>query len=422
MSIKSICMAGVNHKSTPFEIRECLAMDDAGCGRFLSLMQNSNNIQEAIVVSTCNRTELYVVSDETEDISNGYLPTAMLHFARLNDWHAEQYFYQAQGLDAVDHLFRVAAGLDSMVLGENQIIGQLRNAYSRSVKRGMVDTMFHKLFHQAFRVGKRIRTETKINEGSSSIGSVTVDLVNELMPDSLDKNVLIIGAGEMAQATLLNLQKLGKHRVKIANRTLGKAQDLAQKFSAEAVPFSALRDALKEADLVICSTGSKTPVVTSAMVRDIMVQRDIPLYMIDIAMPRNIDKSAGVLSNVYLYDLDGLKNMVEQNIQMRTAEIPKAESIIHNEIESFVSWHAKLDVTPTIKQLQQHFENIRQREMKRNSKFFEKESWEQIDKFSRSLLNKILHAPMMCLRQCSGASEACRRCTVKEVFGLDGSQ
>jgi len=416
----SIHLTGINYKKAPLDIRERLSFNEDDCKRFLSHISQENGIEEAVILSTCNRTELYVVADHSAALSNGKLTHALTRFVGLQDSHTDEYFYRARDFDAVEHLFKVAAGLDSMVLGEDQILGQVRDAYSMAVEAKTAGRFFHKIFHQSFRVGKRSRSETKISWGASSIGSVAVELALKIFSDFSEKYVLMVGAGEIAQVTLMNLQKRGIKRLTIANRTLERAQKLAKKFDAEAIPFEMLKEGVKQADMVICSTASRDAIISTEFIKEIMGQRkNRPLFLIDIAVPRDIEKDVKELYNVFLYDIDDLKNIVSKNLKKREQEIPKVMAIIQEELNDFISWYKGLDVLPTIKQLQQHFEQIRQREVEKNRKYFAKEDWEQIDKFSRSLLKKFLHSPMVRLHECKDASELCGKCTIREVFGLD---
>lgn len=415
-----IILTGLNHKTTPVEIREKLAFDDDGCRRLLSQLHNNEGIHEAAVLSTCNRTELYVVCERSKPWRNGGLAGVLTDFAACPYEQFDHFFYKAQNEEAVEHLCRVAAGIDSLVIGEDQILGQVRHAYTIAVSEKRAGTLLHRIFHQAFRVGKRSRSETKIGSGTASIGSVAVDLAGKIFSNLSDKNVLLIGAGEIAQVTLMNLKSGGIRHLYITNRTYSKAAELAREFGGLAVPFDRLEEALGKADVVIGSTASKNAIISSNTIKNAMLKRrNRPLFLIDIAVPGDIDRSAKDLYNVFLYDIDDLKQIVDHNLKLREREIPLVEKIIAEELDNFRTWQKSNAVLPTIKELQVHIENIRKREVERNQKFFLQEDWEQIDKFSKSLLQKILHSPMVRLHACRDTQEICGRCTIREVFGLD---
>ena len=416
----SIYLTGINYKKAPLDIRERFSFDDNECRNLLAHIYKQPGVEEAVILSTCNRTEFYIVANNTSSVANGSMSHILAQYLDFQDANAAgNYFYKSRDFEAVEHLFKVAAGLDSMVLGEDQILGQVRNAYSLAVEAKTAGRFLHKTFHQSFRVGKRSRNETRISWGAASIGSVAVELAQKIFSD-FDKNVLMVGAGEIAQVTLMNLQKRGIHRLSIANRTLAKAQKLARQFSAAAIPFSELNSGIEQADMVICSTASREPIISTEMIREIMAHRNNrPLFLIDIAVPRDIETEVRDLYNVFLYDIDDLKSIVSKNLRKREQEIPKVMHIIREEMHEYVNWYKSLDVLPTIKQLQQHFEEIRQREIQKNRKHFAPEDWEQMDKFSKSLLKKFLHSPMIRLHQCRDDSELCGKCTIREVFGLD---
>lgn len=407
-----ICMAGLQYKDAPIALREALALDKSGCRQLLGHLREHPGISEAVAVSTCNRTELYAVCGGTVDLCG-----LLLDFAGIHHAGARTSIYQRSGPHAIEHLFRVIAGLESLVLGENQIVGQIKEAYALAGDAHSVGTIFHRLFHQAFRAGKRSRTETGIGRGSVSIGSAAVDCASQLIPDLPDRQVLLIGAGAMAQAVVMNLKKIGAHGITVTNRTPARAEALARAAAARILPFDELPDALAAVDLAVCATAAPAPVVRA---RDIAARSpNRPLHLIDIAMPRNIEPAAGRVAGVHHYDLDGLRHMIEENMCRRRAEVPAVERIVREEVESFASWCATLAATPTIRRLQEHVERIRQREVSRCRKHFGEDQWDQIEAFSRSLTNKILHRPIMSLKQCSGPDTTHRHSAIREVFGLD---
>ncbi len=412
-------VSGINHKTAPVQIREKLSFTEDSAIEAIRKFIATGTLKEAVLLSTCNRTEIYGVLDDTTHL-NGHIPRL---FADLKEIEAEDiahYFYQKTERDAILHLFRVVSGLDSMVVGETQILGQVKQAYLWASQAGTTDTYLNKLFHHAFRTGKRVRTETRIGEGSVSVGSVAADLAKKIFKNFADKTVAIVGAGEMAVQTLQHLRDAGADQLMVINRTLEKARQLAELVQGTVIPYEELEQGLLQADTVIASTGAKEPIIGEAMIREIMSKRNNrPLFLIDIAVPRNIDPSVRDIYNVYLYDIDDLQNVISHNLEQRQKEIPKALNIVEEEADEFLKWFETIPAIELIQQLQKHFETIRQAEVKRYRKYFSKEDWDQVDKFSRSLLKKFLHSPIVRLRTCPESKDLCTKCTVKELFGLE---
>jgi|Deesub1362B_J571_1020462.scaffolds.fasta_scaffold04197_2 glutamyl-tRNA reductase len=414
-----IILSGLNHKTAPVEIREQLAFSREEAKQALRELLLATPLKEAVLLSTCNRTEIYGVVDDSTPW-NGQVPQFLMRLRALDDQNLSRHFYHATDEEAIRHLFRVVSGLDSMVLGEAQILGQVKEAYLWAREAGTTDTQLNKLFHHAFRTGKRVRTETRIGEGSVSVGSVAVDLARKIFGEFRQKTILVMGAGEMAQQTLTHLSQAGGQQILVTNRTRKKAEDLAGIFAGTVISWEKRHSGMEQADVIIVSTGAKRPIVTREQIRNIMARRkNRPLFLIDISVPRNVEAATKDLYNVYLYDIDDLQNVISHNLAERQKEIPKAEKIIEEELQEFLKWFDSIPAIQLIQQLQEHFERIRQQEVKRYRKYFMKEDWEQVDRFSRSLLKKFLHSPIVRLRTCPDQSKLCSGCTVKDVFGLE---
>lgn len=414
----ALIVTGFNHSTAPVEIREQMTFDEESAQFLNHQLLEDEILQESVVLSTCNRTEIYGVVDNLTEL-NGQIP-ACLSKVKLSENHIPaKYFYQKSEQDAVSHLFRVSAGLDSMVVGEAQIFGQVKQAYSRATKSSSTGVVLNRLFHHSFRAGKRVRSETRVGEGSVSVASAGVDLARKIFQDISGKKVVLIGAGEMAVQTLTHLTGHGVKDIYLVNRTREKAQALAETFGGKVVPYSELEFILSETDMVIASTGAQKAIVQPEQIQTIMsYRRSRPLFFIDISVPRNIHPEIKNIYNTYLYNIDDLQAIVNQNLGERRMEIPKAEKIIHEEVKEFLDWYQHRPSLDRIQMLQEHFESIRQKEIQRNQKFFNKEDWEQMDKFSKSLMKKFLHSPYMRLRSCTKSHHS-GHCSIIDIFGLE---
>ena len=307
-----------------------------------------------------------------------------------------------------------------MVLGEDQILSQVKKAYSIAVEAKTANRFFHKLFHHAFIVGKRCRHETKINSGAASVGSVAVELVKKNFSNINDKKILLIGSGDIAQVLLSNLNKIGLSDITIVNRTLNKAQKLAHGFNAKVLPLMDLSKALCKSNIIITSTASKQEILSFDTVKQVMLERkNLPLLIVDIAVPHDVEHSVKSLNNVFLYNIYDLQEIAKKNLHSRQKEILKVEKIITEELKEYEQSYSKKYVVPTIKELNFFFDKIRQQEIKRYGKNFCEEDLKDLDLFSRSLMKKILHPPMMRLNECAIEHKFCGDCTIRKIFGLD---
>jgi glutamyl-tRNA reductase len=331
------------------------------------------------------------------------------------------WFYTRIGVDAVRHLFRVAAGLDSMILGEAQILGQVKEAFRLACAAHTNGFLMNRLMHTSFRVGSRARSETEIGTGAVSVSLAAVELSRKIFRDLAKKRALVIGAGEMAVLTAEHFAAKNIGGMTFINRTMSKAEALAARFGGGAMPWESLSKAIAASDVVIASTRSPNIIVTSDMVRAAMeARRNQPVFLIDIAIPRNIDPAAGKLYNVFAHNIDDLKNIIDHNLHRRRLEVPKVEAIIEEEIKKFMDWHRSLSAAPTIKSLVDRAENIRLNEMKKSEKHFSPEQRAHLDSLTRGIVNKLLHPPISKIKEATDTTEESlyRIEAVQDMFDL----
>lgn len=392
----SIILVGVNHKTAPIEIRERLAFSDEACAEGLRRLVDGEVVREGLIVSTCNRVEI-LSATTTDHMASGtqhlaqFLDTA----GQLPAGYLNKHLYLHTDEEAIRHLFRVASSLDSMVVGEPQILGQVRHAYSIGVEAGTVGRTLNRLVHHTFRVAKRVRNETGIAANAVSISYMAVELGKKIFESLKGCAVLLIGAGEMAELSARHLVNAGASRVYIANRTEETARQLADEFGAATVPFAGLDQALAEADVVICSTGAPNYVVTEAQARKALERRrNRPICLIDISVPRNIDPAVGNIPNVFLFDIDDLESVITSNIREREREAERAELIVQSEVMQFQQSLRLMDAGPTIGALREKMHEVARAEMARQRKRLGVLTAEQetaIEALLVSTVNKISH-------------------------------
>lgn len=411
MSTTLWCL-GINHRTAPVALRERLVLGEEeirallarlGCGEAFP-----PSVGEAVILSTCNRTEWYVVGPDEAAVDDlvalwaelkAVPPTAFA--ARLYRWRDE---------DAIHHLFRVAAGLDSMVLGEPQILGQVTRALELARGQGTVRAVLGHLFQAAIHAGKRVRTETALSRNPASVASMAVRLAADTVGDLTAARVLVVGAGEMAEATVEALRKRGVRALRVVNRTLARAQALAERWQAEAMTFEHLRDGLAWADVVVSSTGAPHTLLHRPDVADAMQRRpNRPLLILDIALPRDVDAEVGQVPGVRLVDLDGLQEHLEEALAARRAAVPHAERILEEELARFLDYYRSLAVHPVLVALRRQAEAVRQAELEktlRRMPHLSEEDRRRLDALTRALVNKLLHAPMTALREAAQGPRA----------------
>ena len=386
---------GISHRTAPVELRESVDFARRGLDAALSALSARNLAHEAVVVSTCNRAEIYA-SAESEAVADA----CGRFIGEYNGlpWEAvAPHVMVYKGAQAVEHLFRVAAGLDSLVVGEPQILGQVKSAYAAATEVKTTGAITNRLFPAAFSVGKRVRTETHLGEGAVSVSYAAIALAKKIFRDLKGLNVLILGAGEMAKLTGVHLKAQDVRQLTISSRTLATAERLAQHLDGRAVPWSSLGEALTAADIVVTATGSTEPVLTRARVDEAMrPRRSRPLFIIDIALPRDVEAGVGELDQVFLYNIDDLQAIVKENLTRRATEIERAETIVLQEVEKFSAWMQSREVLPTVIALRQRFDEIRLAELKRlESKLapLGPEARERVDEITHLIVEKLLLTP-----------------------------
>lgn len=397
-----IVLVGMNHKTAPVEIRERLQLacgdEDAALGELLSIPE----VREVILLATCNRVEVLARVADGEAVLKR-LKDFICRQGNLSPEELERCLYVHRDREAIRHLFRVAASLDSLVMGEPQILGQVKEAYRRAVDRRATGVLLNRLTHHAFRTAKRVRTETGIAGNAVSVSYAAVELAKRIFGALAGKTILLIGAGEMSELAARHLMRQGVERILIANRTAARAEEMARMFRGEAVAFDRLQEALPEVDIVISSTGAPGVVVTAQMVASALRRRrNRLLFLIDIAVPRDIDPEAGEIDNVYLYNIDNLQDVVDANREGRRVEAARAEGIVEEEVALFEAWFNALAVVPTIVALRGKMEGIVRGELEKSANWLGKLSPEErsrIEGLAAAVVNKILHDPISGLKK-----------------------
>ena len=416
-----IFLVGLNHRTAGVDVRERFALV-IHCDEEHWALPCAGAVSEAMILSTCNRVELLAAG--TGDVSGQVLEC----WARARGAKADElrpYVYIHQNLEAVRHLFSVASSLDSMVLGEPQILGQLKNAYRKAVDSHATGVILNRLLHKAFSVAKRVRTETAVASSAVSISYAAVELAKRIFGDMHSHKALLVGAGEMAELAATHLLQAGIDEILVANRTFARGQELAEQFHGRAIPFEQLAGHLTEVDIIITSTGSPEPVIRARDIRAVLkARKNRPMFFIDIAVPRDIDPDVNGLDNVYLYDIDDLKEVVEENLANRRDEAAKATEIVNEEVEFFAHWLSSLDAQPTIVDLIQRGERAAQEELTRTLKRLgplDDASREALETMANALVRKLNHDPIMFLKGDGMAREgaASRISTVRRIFNLD---
>jgi glutamyl-tRNA reductase len=420
----SIVLVGVNHKTAPVEVRERLAFTEDACARGLQSLVDGEVVREGLIVSTCNRVEIRAetasdrLSDTIERV-NQFLSGA----DTLPRSFFAAHLYQHTDDQAIRHLFRVTSSLDSMVVGEPQVLGQVRRAYSIALEAGTAGRILNRLVHHAFRVAKRVRTETGIGANAVSISYMAVELGRKIFNSLEGHTALLIGAGEMAELSARHLQSAGVARVLLANRTEERAGRLAAELGGETVNFDELPKYLAEADIIICSTAADRFVVTEQMARDALSKRrNRPSFFIDISVPRNIDPAVGKIPNVFVFDIDDLESVISSNIREREREAERAELIVESEIMQFQQTLRVLDIGPTIGALRNKLQGIAKSELDRQRNRLGPLTPEQetaIEALLVSTVNKISHPLLSHMRRSFDASDADTIQAWRDIFGLE---
>ncbi|MBU2552136.1 MAG: glutamyl-tRNA reductase [Proteobacteria bacterium] len=394
----NIVLVGLNHRTAPVELRERLAMDACAPEQAYHDILNRTDFGESIYLSTCNRVEILAATDDMDEAVTQI--KSFLASARGLDVETfEDALYVMETREAVRHVFRVASSLDSMVLGEPQILGQLKAAFREAVDNKATGPILNKLMHKSFSTAKRVRTETGVASHAVSISFAAVELARKIFGDLAGRKVLLVGAGEMAELAAEHLRAQGASDIIVANRTLERAVELASRWRGRAAALGELPALLVEADVVVSSTGAPDVVISAEAVRSVLrARRHRPLFFVDIAVPRDVDPAVNRLDNVYLYDIDDLRSVVEENRAAREEEAVRAERIVDEETIKFLGWMETLEVVPTIVALKDKAEHIRRAELSRTLSKLDSEDPDlrrSIEILTESLTHKLLHDPIM---------------------------
>jgi glutamyl-tRNA reductase len=416
-----IAVAGMNHRSAPVEVRERVAFPPCAGRGFLRSLGEEGAVGEAVLLSTCNRTEIYaVVEDEG---ARSRILDLLAEDRGVDRESLDRDTYWLTDAEAVRHLYRVASSLDSMVVGEAQILGQVREAYRAATEEQRTGPVLNRLFHTSLRVGKKVRSETGIGDSSLSVPHVAVKLAEEVFGTLQDRRALVLGAGEMSELVIKHLKGRGVADVRIANRTPERARLLAERVGGRALPFDALPEELPDVDVVVSSTGAGEWVVESETVDAVLARREEPLFFIDIAVPRDVDPVVQTLGRAFVYDIDDLQAVVERNADDRGEAAEKGEAMISAAVLDFMSWLSTLHVVPLIQELRDGAEQIRRHELSRALQRMDlsPEEAEAIERMSHSLVNKLLHGPISELKALAEASHPLERAEVRRrLHALEG--
>lgn len=421
-----LVLVGLNHKTAPIEVREKFAIPEAGIGSALSTMLQFKEVKECAIVSTCNRVEIYTVSNDAYE-SFRHMKEFLADYNGTSVEEIEKYLYSYRGLGVVKHIFRVASSLDSMVLGEPQILGQVKDAYEYSLKHDASGPLLNKLFPKTFSVAKRVRSETGIAASAVSVSYAAVELAKKIFSQLEDKTVLIIGAGEMAELAVRNLVSAGVKAIMVTNRTFERAVKLADEFQGNAVRFEEYKSSLKLADIVISATGAPGFRITKEDAVDVIRQRrNRTMFLIDIADPRDIDPSCNDVDNVYVYDIDDLQDVVKENIGERQKEAKKAEEIVLLEVNQFQKWFDSYQSAPIIVGLRKKMDLVRKGEVKKamsHLKDVDGKTEKIIESLSNALMNKFLHEPISALKKGENLENGVNTGeAIKKIFSIDDEE
>ena len=416
---------GISHKTAPLELRERLALTEGRAAGVLSDLRESDQVSEAAAISTCNRTELYLVVSDAVEAENVAL-TALSRQAGIRPTELVESLYSYRGIEAARHLFNVAAGLDSMILGEAEIQGQVKRAYELALVEGATGAILNRLFRGALAAGKRVRTETRIGEGGISVPSAAVELAIRTLGELTDRRVLLIGAGETAELTARALAARGVDAVFVANRRYDRAIGLAQRFGGSAVRFDDLPSELEHADIVVSSTNSPHHIVEREELELVASARgNRPLLLIDLAVPRDIDPACREVTGVVVRDVDDVQTIADRNANGREVESRRAELLVAAELARFESWLGSLEVLPTVASLRGQADEIVRRVLTENEGRFtdlNAKDRARVESMARAVASRILHEPTLRLKRAAEEADAYQQvAALRELFGLDAT-
>ncbi len=419
MNLISVC---INHHTAPVDAREALFLQEEEIRNFINEIKGKL-LTEGLVISTCNRTEIYGLP-ANQNINSQTVQNFLLQYKAKQTFNTE-YFQHFFSRHALEHLFSVAAGIDSMLIGDNQIFKQVKESIGLSDETQFTGFLTRKIFDAAIKAGKRAISETEISEGAVTVSYAAVQLIEKIFSTLGKKSALVIGAGETGEIAAKHLMERGIGKLGITNRTTEKAEKLAEKLNGKVIPFKDFKNYLHEYDVIISATSADNLILTKQDIESAIKKRNnASLVLMDIAVPRDIDPSCSELNYVFYHDLDSLNIIVDQNLEKRKKEIPKVKNIIDEEITNFLTWYDSLEAAPTIKTLHDHFETIRREEVEKNVNKFTKEDREKLEIVTKRIVNKILHNPTVELKKNNetsiGADESAMRISIiRELFGID---
>lgn len=419
----SIVLVGLNHKTAPLALRERLSFSDIACADSLRALVGGEFLQEGLIVSTCNRIEILAfAASENFAEAEFHIKRFLSSIRNISLSEFVEHLYTHNNDEAVRHIFRVASSLDSLVVGEAQILGQVRKAYSQAVEVGAAGRVLNRLIHHAFHVAKRVRTETGIASNAVSISYMAVELGRKIFDSLKDKTVMLVGAGEMAELAAKHLINAGTAKVLVVNRTFETAEKLANQFGGEAIRFDSLSQNLHKADIVICSTSAEDFVITQSMAREsLQSRRNKPAFFIDISVPRNVDPTIADIENLFVFDVDDLEAVVKSNIREREKEAARAETIIESEVMQFQQNLRTMDIGPSIGAIRRRMQEIARNEFSRNKNRLNltPEQEEAVEKLLLSTVNKISHPVMQGVRNAYDSGDEVNAKSLLESFGLE---
>jgi len=417
-----IVVLGVNHRTAPLSLREKLAFDDGAARAALERLRADGRLMESVILSTCNRTELYAVAESLE-LAAARLRDVVCASPRV-DALAGGHCYALEGRAAARQILRVAAGLESQIVGEAQILGQVKQALALARQAGSVGPWLDRLFDAALHAGKRARAETSIGRGTASVPAAALDMVEQAVGGLRGRSFLVVGAGDAARLAARHIAERGPARLIVANRSVERARLLAREVRGEPLALDALAAALSQADVVVSATRAPGVVIDARTVEAARAgEPRRPLVFVDLAVPRDVDPGVGALPGVMLLTLDGVHAQVASELGRRAAEVPRVEAIVEEELARFEAWLAALAATPVVRELRDHFERLRAQELRRSLRHFAPDERPRIEQLTQALVNKLLHVPTTRLRGLDAASPAGleRLNTVRELFGLEGA-
>jgi len=416
-----VFVVGLNHNTADIEVREKLAFNGSRLEEGLIKLKNLPEVEEALILSTCNRVELYANVKDTLKASES-VRSFLSEFQDINRVILDKALYVHEGVNAVRHIFRVTSSLDSMVIGEPQILGQVKKAFEVALEKKTTGILLNRLMKKAISVAKRIRRETRIAENAVSISFAAVELAKKIFTDLSEKVFMLLGAGEMAELAARHLMGNGVKEVIVANRSYERACDLASEFNGRPVKLEDFLREMAHADIVICSTGASNYILLKDQMHRVMKERkQRPVFLIDISVPRNIDPKINELDNVYLYNIDDLQGIVDSNLFERQKEAQKAEKIIEDEIEPFLRWQSSLNSVPTIVALRGKAEVIKKEELERLLNRFpdmEEKQKKAVEYMASAIINKLIHPPTIALKD-DPEDRDLMIAIIKRLYGID---